>query len=131
MDNRVARAFLLLVLVQAGHSVEEYVFRLFEMLAPARYVSGLVGLDPATGLAIVNSGIFLFGLACWLGPVRGGWRSGRAVAVGWVLVEVANGIGHVALAAGVGGYFPGLYTAPLLIVAGGWLATRLRTGTVG
>jgi hypothetical protein len=117
MDRRVARAFLLLVLVQAGHSVEEYVLRLWEALAPARYVSGLLGLDPATGFAIVNSGLFLVGLACWLGPVRRGGALGRALAWGWALAETANGVAHAGLAVAAGGYFPGLYTAPLLILA--------------
>jgi Protein of unknown function with HXXEE motif len=125
MDQRVARAFLLLVLAQAAHSVEEYVFRLFEVLAPARLVSGLFGLDPATGFAIVNSGLVLFGFACWLGPAKRGGASGRAVAWGWAAVESANGLVHLGLAVAAGGYFPGLYTAPLLIAAGAWLATRL------
>jgi len=34
-------AFLALIVAQAAHSIEEYVFRLFEVLAPARFISGL------------------------------------------------------------------------------------------
>lgn len=125
MDYRVARAFLVLVLAQAAHSVEEYVFRLFEVLAPARFVSGLFGLDPAIGFAIVNSGLVLFGLWCWRWPVRRAWSSARLFAWGWALAEIANGCAHAGLAVAAKGYFPGLYTAPLLVAAGARLATRL------
>jgi hypothetical protein len=31
-------AFLALILAQAAHSVEQYAFRLYDVLAPARYV---------------------------------------------------------------------------------------------
>ena len=44
-------AFLLLVVAQAAHSVEEYVTRLYADFAPARFVSTLVSDDPATGFA--------------------------------------------------------------------------------
>jgi hypothetical protein len=45
------------------------------------------------------------------------------------VVEIANGVAHAGLAVAAGGYFPGLYTAPLLILAAAWLATRLKAGT--
>ena len=38
---------------------------------------------------------------------------------------MANGLAHIALAVIAGGYFPGLYTAPLLLGLGAWLAARL------
>src|SRR4051794_28979026 len=114
MNRRAGLAFLLLVLAQACHSVEEYVFRLWERLPPARYVSELAAIDPAAGFAVVNSGLVAFGLWCWAMPVRRGWPSARAFAWGWAGIETANACAHAALAAGAGGYFPGLYTAPLL-----------------
>jgi hypothetical protein len=43
----------------------------------------------------------------------------------WPLIEIANGFGHIALASAADGYFPGLYTAPLLIAAGLWLIACL------
>jgi hypothetical protein len=130
MERRRPTAFLILVLIQACHSVEEFTFRLWEALPPARFVSGLFGLDPATGFALVNTALVAFGLWCWFVPVRRGWPSGTPLMWGWGLVEVANGFGHLGLAAAAGGYFPGLFTAPLLIAAGAWLLSRLvaRTG---
>ena len=125
MQRRGAAALLVLVLVQACHSVEEFAFRLWEKLPPARFVAGLFGLDPATGFALSNSALVGFGLWCWAVPVRRGWPSATALMWGWGLVETANGLGHLGLAFAAGGYFPGLYSAPLLIAAGLLLLFRL------
>jgi hypothetical protein len=127
MDRRAKFAFLLLVLTQACHSVEECAFRLFDRLPPARFVAARIGLDPAIGFAIANSGLVAFGLWCWAVPVRRGWPSARAITWGWAAVEAMNCCAHVALAIGAGGYFPGLATAPLLLAAAaflGWSLTR-------
>jgi hypothetical protein len=45
----VRAGFLILILTQAAHSVEEYVFRLYDVLAPARFISGLFSADLPTG----------------------------------------------------------------------------------
>jgi hypothetical protein len=125
MEPRIRIAFILLVLVQAGHSVEEYVFRLYDLFAPARYVAGLVGIEPSAGFAIVNSFIFLLGAWCWLAFVRPGRPAAWTMAWIWALIEIANGFAHIALASAADGYFPGLYTAPLLIASGLWLIACL------
>ena len=127
MDSRARTAFALLVAAQAFHSVEEYVFRLFDVFALTRFVSGLLSRNLATGFAIANTGIVLFGLVCLLGPVRAGRAAGRFIAWGWTIVEFANGVVHVALAVMHRGYFPGLGTAPLLLGASAYLASRLRS----
>lgn len=123
MRPTVRNLFLALILAQAAHSVEEYVFRLYDVLAPARYVSGLLGVDRQIGFVVVNSALVLFGLWCWYARVRPG--RGRGLAWFWALLETANGCAHLALAAMAGGYFPGLATAPLLIGLGLWLAAGL------
>ena len=44
-----------------------------------------------------------------------------------LILALANGIGHSALALSQGGYFPGVMTAPLLLLTAGWMAaTELR-----
>jgi hypothetical protein len=50
--TRPYRAFLLLVLAQAAHSVEEYVFRLDDVFAPARFLSGLLNDDRRRGFLL-------------------------------------------------------------------------------
>lgn len=125
MDSRVRAAFLGLVLAQAAHSIEEYVFRLFDVFGPARFVSGLVSQNLAMGFAAVNVTFVLFGIGCYVGSVRRGHQSGRAIAWGWAGVELVNGVGHTMMAASRGGYFPGLGTAPFLIGLSVYLAMRL------
>ena len=120
--------FLALILAQAAHSVEEYVFRLYDVLAPARSVSSLFGVDRQIGFVIVNAALVLFGLWCWFARVRSGRRGWRGLAWFWALLETANGCAHLALAGMAGGYFPGLVTAPLLIALGVLLALGLRRG---
>jgi hypothetical protein len=109
------RLFLCLILAQAAHSIEEYAGRLYDRLAPARFVSGLISDNLATGFAIANAALFLFGVWCWAVPVRSNSRSAPAFIWFWTILEAGNGIGHCFLAASRGGYFPGLLTAPLLL----------------
>ena len=126
MELRSQRLFLVLILAQAAHSVEEYVFRLYEVLAPARMISGLVSSNLALGFAAVNAALVLFGVWCYVARVRNGNRSGRNWAWFWVILEASNGMGHILLAAARGGYFPGAATAPLLLACAIWLAATLR-----
>lgn len=128
-DRRWRPGFGLLIAAQAAHSLEEYAFRLFDVFAPARFVSGLASGDLATGFAIVNIGIVALGLGCYLAWVRAGQTAGRAIAWAWTVLELANGIGHLILAAARGGYFPGAGTAPLLIGTSLYLGNTLGRGT--
>ena len=114
--------FLFLVLAQASHSVEEYVTKLYEVFAPARFVSSLVSSDLALGFVIVNVTLVAFGLWCWAVPVRSGWLAARGLAWFWIILELGNGFGHSLVALRRGGYFPGLITAPLLLFFASWLA---------
>ena len=125
MDSRSRATFGLLIAVQAAHSVEEYAFRLFDVFAPARFVSGLFSSNLATGFAIVNIGIILVGFWCYLARVRNAHAGDRSYAWFWTCLEFGNGVGHVVFAGVRGGYFPGVLTAPLLIGASSYLAARL------
>jgi len=129
MTRRSQRVFLILVVLQAAHSVEEYATGLYQVLVPARFVSGLVSDDLAVGFAVINSALVALGFWCYLVPVRSGRPAARAWAWGWAIVEIGNGAGHVALALLAGGYFPGLLTAPLLFVTASWLALLLYRGS--
>jgi len=131
MSRRGQLVFLLLVALQAAHSVEEYVGALYEVFVPARLVSSLVSDDLPVGFLVVNGAFVLFGLWCYWGPVRQGWASARGLAWLWVVVELGNGLGHGLLALGRGGYFPGLLTAPALFAVAVWLALALTGGAGG
>jgi hypothetical protein len=125
MDRRAQHVFLALIGVQACHSLEEYAFALYAVLPVAHRASLFVSSDPATGFAVLNASFVAFGLWCYRFPIRRGWASARALAWLWVGVELGNGVGHPLLALHSGGYFPGVATAPLLLVLALTLALRL------
>ena len=125
MNPRSRWTFLALVLAQAAHSIEEYVFRLYDVFAPARFISGLISEDLAVGFAIFNAALVLFGVLCYVAWVRPGRPAARAFAWLWILIELVNGIGHPAIALARGGYFPGVFTAPALLALSIYLAMGL------
>jgi len=114
--------FLFLILAQAAHSIEEYVTKLYEVFAPARFVSSLVSNDLARGFLIANISLVTFGLWCSAVPVRRRWPSARGLMWFWTILELGNGIGHSVMALSRGGYFPGVATAPFLLLFASWLA---------
>jgi hypothetical protein len=126
MTPRCRLAFVALVAVQVLHSIEEYSTHLYERLASARFVSGLVSDDLALGFAVINSGFILLCAAAYWGPVQRGATAARGIAWFLAWLEIANGVAHLALAASVRDYFPGALTAPLLIAAASVLAMLLR-----
>jgi hypothetical protein len=72
VERRTQRAFVLLILAQAAHSLEEYVARLYDVFPPARFLSSLFSDDLRTGFVIANVLLISFGLWCWAVPVRRG-----------------------------------------------------------
>jgi len=125
MDSRARHAFAFLIAAQAAHSVEECVFRLFDVFAPARFVSGLFSEDPATGFVIGNVLIVLAGAASYVFRIRRPHPSELPFAWFWTALEFGNGCGHCLFALLAGGYFPGVGTAPVLLAVSSYLAARL------
>lgn len=119
--------FLLLVAIQAAHSVEEYAGRLYEVFWPARFVSGLVSDNLSVGFIVINAAVIVLGVWCYFGPVRAGLGASWGVAWLWLTVELANGVGHISIAVWEGHYLPGTITAPALAVTAASLALSLRT----
>jgi hypothetical protein len=126
MDAKTRGVFLALIVAQAAHSVEEYRFRLFDVLAPARFVSGLFSSDLPTGFAIANGLLVLLGGLCYLVLVRPDRPGAAGVIWFWAVLELANGTAHVVRAVEQGGYFPGVATAPVLLELSVYLMSRLR-----
>ena len=130
MQQRAQHVFLCLILSQGAHSIEEYVTKLYQVFPPARFVSSLVSQDLALGFLVANAALVTFGLWCWASPVRKRWQVARSLMWFWTILELGNGVGHSALALSRGGYFPGVATAPLLLLFAGWL-TVLQTRESG
>ena len=113
------------MLSQGLHSVEEYYTQLWTVLAPARFLSGLVSENLKTGFLIINAGIFLVATFCWIITTGKNKISNQALIWFWVFIEGLNGIGHLLLALNAGAYFPGLITAPLLLILSIYVGRQL------
>ena len=118
--------FLALILTQAAHSIEEYVFRLYDVFAPTRYIISLVSSDLATGFAVANTAIVLFGVWCYLARVRPEHPSASGWMGFWILLEAGNGLGHIVITLARGAYFPGVVTAPVLLGLSIYLSLRMK-----
>jgi hypothetical protein len=127
MSKQSRGAFLILMLAQVAHSIEESAYRLFDVFPPARFVSSLLSDDLPVGFALANAGVVAFGFWCYAARVRPSHASARAYAWFWAGVELINGIVHGAMALSSGGYFPGVATVPALVGASLYLVITLRT----
>jgi hypothetical protein len=131
LANRVGQRFWLLGLLQAAHSIEEMRMGLFDFMwtATGRIHSWLPVLPQmrmtAGTFAVLNMGIIalLLGAAPFV-TARKRW----ALALAWVaaVIEVLNGINHLAGTVVFRGYVPGAATAPLLLIGGIGLLLSLR-----
>jgi hypothetical protein len=126
MDSRIRVIFLALVVTQIAHSVEEYVFRFYEVFPPARFLNDLVAGLTRPGFIIVNTLLALFGLWCFFANVRPGSKSARDWVWIWVVIELFNGLAHPLWAIATRGYVPGLATSPVLFGLAACLFHRLR-----
>ncbi len=105
---------------QSAHFAEELVTGF-----PQRFPA-LLGLAPWSTRFFVSFNVFwivVWGVSCW------GVTAGRRAALFplWFLAiaSLANGVAHPLLSARTGGYFPGLFTSPLVGVVGFALVRQL------
>ena len=115
MSRQIRNNFLFLILAQGLHSIEEYMGKLWEAFPPARFLTGLVSPDHREGFIIINTGLFLFGLWCWLYPVRKNHKIARQLIFIWLVIEFINGVGHPFWSIRLQSYTPGLATSLLLL----------------
>jgi hypothetical protein len=125
MNRRIDIAFLILVLTQALHSIEEYFGKLWEVLPPARFMSSLVSQNLEIGFVIINIGLFIFGVWCLIFPIWRNYRFAPNVVWFWIIIELINGIGHPVWALYQRAYVPGLITAPILFILAIYLSQQL------
>lgn len=125
--QRIRRLFGLLIIVQAAHSVEEYVGRLYDVFPPARLLAGLVSEDRRAGFIVLNFALVSFGIWSYFWPVRRAWPSARVLLGIWATVELINGVVHPLWSVSQGGYTPGVLTAFLLLPVALALALALRS----
>ena len=79
MDKKIKITFLLLVLTQGLHSIEEYYGNLWEVFPPATLFCSLVSKNLETGFLIINIGLFVFCMLCWFFFVRNNYSYARNI----------------------------------------------------
>lgn len=121
-----ANIFLVLVCLQACHSIEEYIGKLWKNFPPAAALTGFISDDLHFGFLIINIGIFIFGILCWIFLVRTHHRYAKFVIWFWIVIELINGIGHPVWSFVQNGYTPGVITAPFLFVTAIYLIWSLK-----
>jgi hypothetical protein len=125
--SRLQLTFGALILVQAVHSVEESIGRLWESFPPAHFISSAVSSDPERGFIALNILLVAFGAWCFFWPVLRRWPVAHSIAWLWVVVEIINGIVHPLWSLRQGGYAPGVATAPVLLLLALYLARQLQS----
>lgn len=125
MSDKIRTALLMMVAVQAAHSIEEYAFKMYELFPPMRFLYARTPELAKPAFAVSNAMLFLLGLAsCWLlGRTRE--KTARAIIWIWVAIQLTNFTAHVVWAFLIGGYNPGLATAPLFVPLAAYLIHQL------
>ena len=119
--------FLILVLVQGLHSLEEYFGRLWEVFPPATLLTSLVSENLEVGFLIINIGLFILGLWCWAFPILKDYTISNGLIWFWIIIEVINGIGHPLWSLYRGEYTPGVATAPILLLLAVYLSILIKS----
>lgn len=118
MSSKIKIAFLILVIIQTFHSIEEYTNKLYMVFKPAKVVSLLFSSDPLTGFVIVNTLIILSGFFCYFVFINRDHITSKFWITAGGIIEFGNGLGHIMISIVRHSYFPGIITAvPLLLVS--------------
>jgi hypothetical protein len=126
MKTNIKITFLILVIIQGIHSIEEYFGKLWDVFQPAKILSGLVSNNLEKGFLIINTGLFIFGIWCWIIPIRKNYSIAKSIIWFWIFIEMINGIGHPIWAVYEKSYVPGVATAPILLILSVYLFIEFR-----
>ena len=125
MYRHIKIGFLLLIIAQGLHSTEEYFGKLWDVLSPARFLSSLFSDNPESGFLAINTLLFVFGIFCWIVTTGKNKITKQSLIWIWIIIGAFNGVGHPLLALREGSYFPGILTAPVLLILSVYLAREL------
>lgn len=126
MNSKIRLAFLSLIILQAIHSLEEFIFGFYEKFPPMRLIYKDAPHLAKPAFALSNVLLFCAGLAClyyWVQPAR---KGARTVVRVWIIIESINVVAHFVWAVLIGGYNPGLWTVVLFVPVLIYLSYCLR-----
>lgn len=115
MNSNIRLAFLSLIILQAIHSAEEFIFRFYEKFPPMRLLYQEAPHLAKPAFAISNALLFCGGIGCfyyWILPAR---KGARTIIWLWIAMESFNVIAHFVWAVLIRGYNPGLATVILFV----------------
>ncbi|MFN2415611.1 MAG: HXXEE domain-containing protein [Pyrinomonadaceae bacterium] len=119
-------AFLVLILLQVLHSVEEFTFKFYEVFPPMALLYRGAPRLAGPAFIISNSLLITVGLVCFFHWVAPGRPGARVVIWLWVGAEVLNAMAHSVWAIMVGGYNPGLVTSLGFVPVAAYMIYLLR-----
>lgn len=115
MNNRIRIAFSFLIVLQALHSIEEFVFKFYERFPPMVFLYRNVPTLAPPAFIVFNSILVSAGfisLFYWVWPAR---RGAKTVVWVWVGIETFNVVAHCVWAIVIRGYNPGLVTGVVFV----------------
>ena len=110
MNNKIRATFLILIMLQALHSVEELLFKFYEVFPPMALLYRGAPYLARPAFIIANVILAAAGLVClrrWVWPGR---RGARTVVWVWAGGEAFNATAHCVWSVAARGYTPGLAT---------------------
>jgi hypothetical protein len=115
MNNRIRIAFSFLIVLQALHSIEEFVFKFYERFPPMVFLYRNAPSLASPAFIVFNSILVSAGfisLFYWVWPAR---RGAKTVVWVWVGIETFNVVAHCVWAIVIRGYNPGLVTGVVFV----------------
>jgi hypothetical protein len=132
-SRKISATFFALIVLQAAHSTEEFIFGFYERFPPMRFVYQNDPHLAPYAFAMSNLLLVLVGLICfyyWVWPARKGTK---VIVWIWIVIESLNVLAHFVWAALIRDYNPGLVTGILfvpLIVYLTYLMGRTRSPAI-
>ncbi len=126
MNGRIRATFVVLIVLQALHSSEEFIFKLYEVFPPMALLYREAPHLAKPAFIIFNVLLLMAGLICllrWVWPAKPG---ARTVAWVWVGGEAFNAGAHSVWAVLIRGYNPGLVTGLMFVPVVIYLGYLLR-----
>jgi Protein of unknown function with HXXEE motif len=115
MNKQIKTAFLAMIVLQTVHSIEEFLFKIYEV-SPQMRLAFQHAPDLAKPAFIASNLLLnLFGFICFFYWVRPAKPAARRVVWIWVGIQFVTVAGHFIWAMKVSGYHPGLVTVPLFV----------------
>src|SRR4051812_31690686 len=122
----IPSAFLLLIVLQAVHSAEEFIFNFYDVFPPMMFLYRHSSHLAKPAFVVFNVLLLVAGLICWFRWVRSARWGARAVVWIWIGAEALNAVAHLVWAGLSRAYNPGLVTGLGFVPIVAYLCYLLR-----